>query len=79
MAFLLQLSAQLRARLSYAMIKVQNGWEQKPIHEVEHLASQSPYLSPSGRVALRQCDSPRSQSTQAIPSPGDTRLIKPWL
>ncbi|MCJ1237084.1 hypothetical protein MMC14_005068 [Varicellaria rhodocarpa] len=35
-----ELSAQLRTRLSYAMVKVQNGWESRTIDEVETLASQ---------------------------------------
>lgn len=34
-----QLSAQLKTRLSYAMVKVQNGWEQNTIEELEHLPS----------------------------------------
>lgn len=37
----IQLSAELRARLSYAMVKVQNGWQGLPIDEVESLASQA--------------------------------------
>lgn len=32
-----KLSAQLKARLSYAMMKVQNGWESKSIDEIEKL------------------------------------------
>lgn len=35
-----ELAASLKARLGYAMAKVQNGWEHKSIGEVEHLASQ---------------------------------------
>lgn len=43
-----QLSAQLRTRLSYAMIKVQNGWEKRSIEELEELPSQrgSPISAP---------------------------------
>lgn len=45
-----QLSAQLRTRLSYAMIKVQNGWEKRSIEELEELPSQkgSPISAPEG-------------------------------
>jgi len=37
-----QLSQQLRTRLTYAMIKVQNGWHNRSLDEVESLASASP-------------------------------------
>ncbi|KAM3076176.1 hypothetical protein ACMFMG_006312 [Clarireedia jacksonii] len=36
-----QLSSELRTRLSYAMVKVNNGWESNSINEVETLASQA--------------------------------------
>ncbi|KAI1340360.1 hypothetical protein F5Y15DRAFT_55905 [Xylariaceae sp. FL0016] len=36
-----ELSAELRAKLSYAMVKVNNGWQSHSIDEVESLASQS--------------------------------------
>ena len=39
---LVQLSQQLRTRLTYAMIKVQNGWQHRSLDEVESLASASP-------------------------------------
>lgn len=39
---LCQLSQQLRTRLTYAMVKVQNGWQNRSLDEVESLASQSP-------------------------------------
>lgn len=38
---LLQLSSELRTRLSYAMVKVNNGWQSNTIDEVESLASQA--------------------------------------
>lgn len=38
----LQLSAQLKTRLSYAMVKVQNGWEKRSIEELEEVQSQRP-------------------------------------
>lgn len=47
-----KLSAQLKARLSYAMIKVQNGWEHKTLNEVERLAMHSPNFSPRSRGAF---------------------------
>ena len=55
----LQLSQQLRTRLTYAMVKVQNGWQTRSLDEVESLASQSPRSTVSGfpRNAL---NSPRS-------------------
>lgn len=37
-----QLSQQLRTRLTYAMVKVQNGWQTRSLEEVESLASASP-------------------------------------
>lgn len=54
-----QLSQQLRTRLTYAMVKVQNGWQTRSLDEVESLASQSPRSTVSGfqRNALH---SPRS-------------------
>src|SRR5690242_3882729 len=36
-----QLSAELRTRLSYAMIKVNHGWQGRSLDEVESLASQA--------------------------------------
>jgi len=44
----LELSQQLRTRLKYAMIKVQNGWQTRSLDEVESLASQSPRSTVSG-------------------------------
>ena len=61
-----QLSQQLRTRLSYAMVKVQHGWSNRSLDEVETLASQqgSPRSSvsgfPSGKYAV---ESPRSAMT----------------
>jgi hypothetical protein len=36
----MQLSAQLKTRLSYAMVKVQNGWEKQSLEELEESQSQ---------------------------------------
>ncbi|KAI1607960.1 hypothetical protein EDD37DRAFT_6178 [Exophiala viscosa] len=44
----LELSQQLRTKLKYAMIKVQNGWQTRSFDEVESLASQSPRSTISG-------------------------------
>lgn len=43
-----ELSAQLKARLSYAMVKVQNGWEKQSLDELEEVHSQrgSPSSAP---------------------------------
>lgn len=43
----LQLSAQLKTRLSYAMMKVQNGWERRSIDELEELQTQRAVPPPS--------------------------------
>ncbi|KAF2198109.1 hypothetical protein GQ43DRAFT_423169 [Delitschia confertaspora ATCC 74209] len=42
-----ELSAQLRTRLSYALVKVQNGWEKRSIGELEELPSQRGSLVPA--------------------------------
>ncbi|EXJ95651.1 hypothetical protein A1O1_00773 [Capronia coronata CBS 617.96] len=47
-AHVLELSQQLRTKLKYAMIKVQNGWQSRSLDEVESLASQSPRSTVSG-------------------------------
>jgi hypothetical protein len=46
----MQLSAQLKTRLSYAMVKVQNGWEKQSLEELEEVHSQrgSPNSAPGG-------------------------------
>ncbi|KIW73063.1 hypothetical protein PV04_01210 [Phialophora macrospora] len=44
----LELSQQLRTKLKYAMVKVQNGWQTRSLDEVESLASQSPRSTVSG-------------------------------
>lgn len=36
-----ELSSELRARMSYALLKVNNGWESRTINEVENLASRA--------------------------------------
>ncbi len=58
-----QLSHQLRTRLSYAMVKVQHGWESNTLEEIESFAS------PHG--------SPRSSLTAIPPRPRGQTLQSP--
>ncbi|OCL05861.1 hypothetical protein AOQ84DRAFT_344143 [Glonium stellatum] len=65
------LSAQLKTRLSYAMVKVQNGWERHTIEELEELPSQrgSPIASSGNVDAFRRSfDSPRISDRRRRPS-----------
>ena len=57
-----QLSSELRTRLSYAMVKVNNGWQSNTIDEVESLASQkgSPSSSTSTLHGRLNLTSPRT-------------------
>ena len=63
----LQLSAELRARLSYAMVKVNHGWQAHSIDQVETLASHaaSPASSAS-TVHLRHESSSASPQLSAV-------------
>ena len=64
----MQLSAQLKTRLSYAMVKVQNGWEKQSLEELEEVHSQrgSPNSAPGGsRVTF---DSPSTSDYRRRPS-----------
>lgn len=78
----LQLSSELRTRLSYAMVKVNNGWQSNSIDEVESLASQagSPTSSTSTlhgrrnlitspRTAIATLQSHSSNASQAVHAP----------
>ncbi|KAF2089611.1 hypothetical protein K490DRAFT_63747 [Saccharata proteae CBS 121410] len=76
-----ELSAELKTRLAYAMIKVQNGWEQKSIDEVETIASQrsTPMLqTPTSANFRGETDSPIRRRTSSyddseyMASPGMT-------
>ncbi|UPX10133.1 uncharacterized protein EKO05_0000804 [Ascochyta rabiei] len=63
-----ELSAQLKTRLSYAMVKVQNGWEKQSLDELEEVHSQrgSPNSAPGGsRVTF---DSPSNMDYRRRPS-----------
>ncbi|KAI9890181.1 MAG: hypothetical protein M1814_004343 [Vezdaea aestivalis] len=52
-----EIGAQLRSRLSYAMVKVQHGWEKHSLEEIEQLAEQK--LSPTSTSAPTLLTSPR--------------------
>jgi len=58
-----QISSELRTRLTYAMVKVNNGWQLNSIDEVESLASKtgSPASSTSTVNARRLVTSPRTE------------------
>jgi hypothetical protein len=65
----MQLSAQLKTRLSYAMVKVQNGWEKQSLDELEEVHSQrgSPNSAP-GRTDRLAFESPSGFGRQRRPS-----------
>lgn len=64
-----QLSAQLKTRLSYAMVKVQNGWEKQSLEELEEGQSQraSPNSAP-GRSDHLPSESPATGNRRRRPS-----------
>ncbi|KAF1836473.1 hypothetical protein BDW02DRAFT_238292 [Decorospora gaudefroyi] len=64
-----ELSAQLKTRLSYAMVKVQNGWEKQSLDELEEVQSQrgSPNSAP-GRSDRLAFDSPATMDRRRRPS-----------
>jgi hypothetical protein len=65
----MQLSAQLKTRLSYAMVKVQNGWEKQSLDALEEVHSQrgSPNSAP-GRSDRLAFDSPSTFDRRRRPS-----------
>lgn len=79
-----QISQQLRTKLKYAMVKVQNGWQSRSLDEIESMASASPRSNVSGSAesprrliqprAMRKwsesssSDSGRSDTLHSIPS-----------
>ncbi|RAL61089.1 hypothetical protein DID88_010430 [Monilinia fructigena] len=74
-----ELSSELRTRLSYAMVKVNNGWESKSINEVETIASQagSPTSSNSTLNTRRNLlTSPRAEIAN-IQGQGSTDVFGP--
>ncbi|KAL5117811.1 hypothetical protein ACEQ8H_004285 [Pleosporales sp. CAS-2024a] len=64
-----ELSAQLKTRLSYAMVKVQNGWEKQSLDELEEVHSQrgSPNSAP-GRSDRLAFGSPSALDRRRRPS-----------
>src|SRR5690606_11396692 len=75
----------LRARLTYALVKVQNGWQSHSLSEVENICSnqaspitlKSP-LSPSIRARFRFGEmNLRSPNTQNTASPAPRRNFAP--
>ncbi|KAK7539335.1 uncharacterized protein J3D65DRAFT_276081 [Phyllosticta citribraziliensis] len=59
-----KLSAELKTRLSYAMIKVQNGWEQKSFDELETVASQRNSPAVQTPTFARTIASPRGADSR---------------
>ncbi|KAG0646313.1 hypothetical protein D0Z07_8405 [Hyphodiscus hymeniophilus] len=55
-----QLSSELRTRLTYAMVKVNNGWQSNSIDEVESLASQAGSPTSSSSTRRNLITSPRT-------------------
>ena len=78
---LLQLSAELKTRLSYAMVKVNNGWQSHSIDQVESLASRaaSPTSSNStvhmrnGSSASPQISNLQRRASHASMAPGGSQ------
>jgi hypothetical protein len=76
----MQLSAQLKTRLSYAMVKVQNGWEKQSLDELEEVHSGSPNSAPS-RSDRMPFDSPsafdRPRRPSGVSDNSDPMLMSP--
>lgn len=73
-----QLSAQLKTRLSYAMVKVQNGWEKQSLEELEEVQSQrgSPNSAPGGsRVTFGSPPSSDYRRRHSAVSDSSDRMI----
>ncbi|KAH0556099.1 hypothetical protein GP486_005966 [Trichoglossum hirsutum] len=64
-----EMGAQLKARLSYALIKVQNGWQSRTLDEVESIyAHQISPISPSTSSVFHGGRKPLTTSTSSSPS-----------
>lgn len=78
----MQLSAQLKTRLEYAMVKVQNGWEKQSLDELEEVHSQrgSPNSAP-GRSDRLTFESPltfeRRRRPSGVSDHSDQMLMSP--
>ncbi|MBE7180320.1 MAG: hypothetical protein INR71_03765 [Terriglobus roseus] len=70
----MQLSAQLKTRLSYAMVKVQNGWEKRSIDELENSipASSAPAQLQASRTPSTPTPTARTPYRASRPSPPST-------
>ena len=66
----MQLSRELRTRLSYAMVKVKNGWEANSLEEIESLTSQhaSPRTPSATTTAACSAQTVRSPRTAMAPT-----------
>ncbi|ROW16620.1 hypothetical protein VPNG_01635 [Cytospora leucostoma] len=65
-----ELSSELRARMSYALLKVNNGWESRTINEVESLASRGGSPASSNSTipgGPRTSASPQIQTSHRLP------------
>ncbi|KAF1913050.1 hypothetical protein BDU57DRAFT_503823 [Ampelomyces quisqualis] len=76
------LSAQLKTRLSYAMVKVQNGWEKQSLDELEEVHSQrgSPNSAPgrTDRLAFGSPSTfPRQRRPSGVSDNSDPMLMSP--
>ncbi|KAF2456220.1 hypothetical protein BDY21DRAFT_372822 [Lineolata rhizophorae] len=76
-----ELSANLKTRLSYAMVKVQNGWENHSLHELEDAAASSPARA-SGSTALaastplsRMSRGPNISPSSSCPGTGERPAV----
>ncbi|KAG6267751.1 hypothetical protein E4U49_007830 [Claviceps purpurea] len=62
------LSAELKTRLSYAMVKVNHGWQTRNLDEVETLASQGAFTSPTSSAStVRHERKGSSSSSPRVP------------
>ncbi|KHN95046.1 Transcription factor Nrm1/Whi5 [Metarhizium album ARSEF 1941] len=70
-----ELSAELRTRLSYAMVKVSNGWQTRNLDEVESLASQAASPASSTCTVHRRKGSSASPSLAATATPSQVQVV----
>jgi len=66
-----QVSSDLKTRLSYAMLKVNHGWEANSIEEVESMASQASPTSSSSTIPRRLESSASPALSQSVPKPNN--------
>jgi hypothetical protein len=76
-----QLSSQLKTRLKYAMVKIQNGWEKQSIEQLETLAaSHSPPPASAPRMSRHSSSSPEtylmSPIVQTTPPQRSSKLVQ---